>query len=285
LAYKLEQKFTKDQILQMYLNEIPYGSTAYGIEAASQRYFGKDVKNIDLAEAAILAALPQSPTVYSPYGSHKALLIQRQYLILNMMANQGYITQDEADAAKKENLKFATDAENITAPHFVMYVKELLTEQYGEAMVERGGLKIITTLNITDQQAAEKSISDWWDKNKIIDKKTGVESPYNNFGASNAALVSIDPKTGQVLAMVGSRDYFNEDIDGQVNMATALCQPGSSLKPLVYSTLFLKGYTPNTILYDVFTNFSSDPKNPYTPKISVAKSLARYLSAQPCKVL
>jgi membrane peptidoglycan carboxypeptidase len=273
LAYKLEKKFTKDQILQMYLNEIPYGSTAYGIEAASQRYFKKDVQNIDLAQAAVLAALPQSPTVYSPYGSHKNLLIARQHLILDMMANQGYITTDQATAAKNEVLVFAADAENITAPHFVMYVKELLTEQYGEAMVEQGGLKIITTLNITDQQAAEKSISDWWDKNKIIDKKTGVESSYNSFGASNAALVSIDPKTGQVLAMVGSRDYFNEDIDGQVNMATALCQPGSSLKPLVYSTLFLKGYTPNTILYDVFTNFSSDPKNPYTPKDFSGKEL------------
>jgi membrane peptidoglycan carboxypeptidase len=140
-------------------------------------------------------------------------------------------------------------------------------------MVEQGGLKIITTLNVDDQKAAEKSINDWWDKNKIVDKKTGKESTYNSFGASNAALVSIDPKTGQVLAMVGSRDYFNEDIDGQVNMATALCQPGSSLKPLVYSALFLKGYTPNTILYDVSTNFSSDPKNPYTPPDFTGKQL------------
>ena len=120
------------------------------------------------------------------------------------------------------------------APHFVMYVKELLTQEYGEAMVEQGGLKITTSLDMTDQQAAEKSINDWWDRTKIVDKKTGKESPYNSFGASNAALVSIDPKTGQVLAMVGSRDYFNEDIDGQVNIATALRQPGSSLKPLVY---------------------------------------------------
>jgi 1A family penicillin-binding protein len=265
LAYKLEKKFTKDQILQMYLNEIPYGSTAYGVEAASQRYFKKDVKNINLAEAAVLAALPQSPTVYSPYGSHKELLIARQHFILDLMAQQGYITKDEAAAAKNETLKFATDSEKITAPHFVMYVKELLTEQYGEAMVEQGGLKIITTLDVSKQEAAEKSVNDWWDRTKIIDKKTGQESMYNSFGASNAALVSIDPKTGQVLAMVGSRDYFNNDIDGQVNIATSPRQPGSSLKPLVYSTLFLKGYTPNTILYDVTTNFSSDPNNPYIP--------------------
>jgi penicillin-binding protein 1C len=273
LSYKLEQKFTKDQILQMYLNEIPYGSTAYGVEAASQRYFNKDVKNTDLAEAAILAALPQSPTVYSPFGSHKDLLINRQHLILDMMADQGYITKDAAISAKNETLVFATDAESIDAPHFVMYVKELLTEKYGEKMVEQGGLKITTSLDMNDQAAAEKSISDWWAKTKIIDKKTGKESAYNSFGASNAALLSLDPKTGQILAMVGSRDYFNEEIDGQVNMTTSPRQPGSSLKPLVYSALFLKGYTPNTILYDVTTNFSSDPKNPYTPHDFSGKEL------------
>ncbi|MDD5528357.1 MAG: PBP1A family penicillin-binding protein [Patescibacteria group bacterium] len=273
LAYKLEQKFSKDQILQLYLNEIPYGSTAYGVEAASQRYFKKDVQNIDLAEAAVLAALPQSPTVYSPYGSHKDRLINRQHVILDLMAEQGYITRDEAEAAKKEELKFAPDTENITAPHFVMYVKELLTEKYGEKMVEQGGLKITTTLDMNDQRAAEKSISDWWNRTKIVDKKTGQESEYNSFGASDAALVSLDPKTGQVLAMVGSRDFFNEKIDGQVNVAISPRQPGSSLKPLVYSALFLKGYTPNTILYDVSTNFSTDPKNPYTPKDFSGKEL------------
>ncbi|HTX87099.1 MAG TPA: transglycosylase domain-containing protein [Candidatus Nanoarchaeia archaeon] len=273
LAYRLEQKFSKDQILQMYLNEIPYGSTAYGVEAASQRYFKKDVKNVDLAEAAILAALPQSPTVYSPYGSHKDLLVARQHYILDLMAQQGYITADEAAAAKAEQIKFAPDAENITAPHFVMYVKELLTEKYGELMVEQGGLKITTTLDVNDQKLAEQAIDDWWNKTKVVDKKTGQENPYNSFGASNAALVSIDPKTGQVLAMVGSRDYFNEAIDGQVNIATSLRQPGSSLKPVVYSALFLKGYTPNTILHDVSTNFSSDPKNPYQPQDFTGKEL------------
>ncbi|MDD4901565.1 MAG: PBP1A family penicillin-binding protein [Patescibacteria group bacterium] len=266
LAYKMEKKFSKDQILQLYLNEIPYGSTAYGVQAASQRYFKKDVKDLTLAEAAVLAALPQSPTVYSPYGSHKDALIKRQQYILGLMAEQGYITKDEAEAAKKEQLKFAPNTENITAPHFVMYVKELLTEKYGEKMVEQGGLKITTTLDLSKQKAAEQAIGDWWNKTKVIDKKTGKESSYNSFGASNAALVSLDPKTGQVLALVGSRDFFNEEIDGQVNVVTSLRQPGSSLKPLVYSALFLKGYTPNTILYDVLTNFSSDPKKPYTPK-------------------
>jgi|WetSurMetagenome_2_1015567.scaffolds.fasta_scaffold00849_15 1A family penicillin-binding protein len=266
LAYKMEKKFSKDQILQMYLNEIPYGSTAYGVQAASQRYFKKDVEKLSLAEAAVLAALPQSPTVYSPYGSHKDALMKRQKYILDLMAEQGYITKDEAEAAKKEEIKFAPDTENIIAPHFVMYIKELLTEKYGEKMVEQGGLKIYTTLDTYKQQAAEQAINDWWERTKVVDKKTGKESEYNNFGASNAALVSIDPKNGQVLAMVGSRAFFNEEIDGQVNIATSPLQPGSSLKPLVYATLFSKGYTPNSLLYDVVTNFSSDPKNPYEPK-------------------
>lgn len=266
LAYKMEKKFTKDQILQLYLNEIPYGSTAYGVQAASQRYFKKNVKDLTLAEAAILAALPQSPTVYSPYGSHKDALIKRQQMILDLMAEQGYITKDEAEAAKKQKIVFAPNTENITAPHFVMYIKEILTEKYGEKMVEQGGLKIYTTLDLYKQQIAEKTINNWWEKTKVINKKTGQESEYNNFGASNAALVSIDPKTGQILAMVGSRDYFNNQIDGQYNVTTGLRQPGSSLKPVVYATLFGRGYTPNTILYDVVTNFSSDPKTTYEPK-------------------
>jgi len=258
LAYRIEQKFSKDEILQMYLNEIPYGSTAYGVEAASQKYFNKDAKDLTLAEAAVLAALPQSP---SYYFNHQDALLSRQKYILGLMVEQGYITQEEADKAKAEKITFAPQSSNITAPHFVMYVKELLTEKYGEKMVEEGGLKIITTIDLYKQQAAEEAINDWWNKNKVSD-----DSIYNKYGASNAALVSIDPKTGQILAMVGSRDYFNNDIDGQVNIATSPRQPGSSLKPLVYSTLFTKGYTPNTILYDVDTNFSSDPSNPYEPK-------------------
>ena len=265
LAYRIEQKFTKDQILQMYLNEIPYGSTAYGVQAASQKYFNKDIQNVDLAEAAVLAALPQSPSYYSPYGGHKDILLGRQKYVLDLMAEQGYITKDEATKAKSEEIKFAKQNDSIIAPHFVMYVKELLTEKYGQEMVEQGGLKIYTTLDLDKQQIAEQAIDDWWNNSKVVDKKTGQEAEYNKYGASNAALVSIDPKTGQVLAMVGSRDYFNDQIDGQVNIATAQRQPGSSLKPLVYSALFNKGYTPNTLLYDVETNFSSDPAKPYIP--------------------
>lgn len=253
LAYRLEKKFTKNEILQMYLNEIPYGSTSYGVEAAAQRYFGKSVKDIALAEAAVLAALPQAPSRYSPYGTNLELLIGRQEHILDLMVEQGYITKDKADEAKKYPLQFQKQDENIKAPHFVMYIKELLAEKYGEKVIEQGGLKIYTSLDLYKQNVAEEVLKEQAEKN------------LKNYNASNASLVSIDPKTGEVLAMVGSKDYFSTDIDGQVNIALSNRQPGSSMKPLVYAASFLKGYTPNTMLYDVVTNFSSDPAKSYEP--------------------
>jgi len=253
MAYRLEKKFSKDEILQMYLNEIPYGSNAYGVEAASQKYFGKSAKEISLAEAALLAALPQSPSRYSPYGPNKDLLLGRKDYILDLMAEQGYISSKESEAAKNQAIIFKGRDNNMTAPHFVMYIKDILAEKYGEKMVEQEGLKIYTTLDLYKQKIAEE----------VITERT-KNYPKNN-GANNAALVSIDPKTGQILAIVGSRDYFNDEIDGQVNVATRPRQPGSSMKPLVYSALFEKGYTPDTILYDVVTNFSTNPAEPYEP--------------------
>jgi len=253
LAYRLEQKFSKDDILQMYLNEIPYGSNAYGVEAASQKYFGKGVKDVDLAEAAILAAIPQAPSRYSPYGPNKDLLLGRKNYILDVMAEQGYISATERDNAKQEVLKFKEPDNNMIAPHFVMYIKAILAEKYGEQMIEQEGLKIYTTLDLYKQQIAEQVIKD---------RTKDYPKTYN---ANNAALVAIDPKTGQILAMVGSRDYFDDTIDGQVNVSTSPRQPGSSMKPVVYSALFERGYTPDSILYDVVTNFSTDPKQPYEP--------------------
>ena len=282
LSYKLENEFSKDQILQMYLNEIPYGSSAYGVEAASQFYFGKGVKETNLAEAAILAALPQGPSRYSPYGPNKDILIARQQYILDLMVEQGYVTSDEAAAAKQTELKFANRIDNIIAPHFIMYLKELLSEKYGEKTVEQGGLKIITTLDAKKQLIAEKVVKDHALKN---------QTKYN---ASNAALVSIDPKTGQVLAMVGSRDYFDDSIDGQVNVAIKSRQPGSSFKPIVYTQAFLEGYLPETKVYDVATNFSNDPAKPYEPKnyngndygpTSFRQALAGSLNVTAVKVL
>ncbi|MDD4333327.1 MAG: PBP1A family penicillin-binding protein [Patescibacteria group bacterium] len=253
LAYRLEEKFSKDEILQMYFNEIPYGSTAYGIESASQKYFGKSVRDVNLAEAAILAAMTQAPSRYSPYGPNKDELIARQHYILDLMVEQKYITEPKAEAAKQFALEFKPPSEGMIAPHFVMYVKGLLSEKYGEKTIEQEGLKIYTTLDLYKQKIAEE----------VITEK--VENNEKKYNASNAALISIDPKTGQILAMVGSRNYFDTKIDGQVNVTTSARQPGSSIKPIVYAASFIKGYTPNTILYDVVTNFSTDPANPYEP--------------------
>jgi len=281
LAQQIEKKFSKDEILQMYLNEIPYGSNAYGVEAASQKYFGKDVKNISLAEAAVLAALPQSPSRYSPYGPNKNILMGRKDYILDLMAEQGYISEVERDNAKKEVIKFQRPEASITAPHFVMYIKSLLSDKYGEKTLEQGGLKIITTIDFDKQKIADEV---------IVDKTKNYLEKYN---ANNAALVAIDPKTGQVLAMVGSRDYFDDSIQGQVNVATSLRQPGSSMKPVVYASLFEKGYTPNTILYDVVTNFSNN-STPYIPHnynlkeygpVSIRKALAGSLNIPAVKAL
>ncbi|HHE65750.1 MAG TPA: penicillin-binding protein, partial [Bacteroidetes bacterium] len=252
LSYRIEQKFSKDEILQLYLNEIPYGSSAYGVEAAALYYFNKVAKELTLAEAAVLAALPQAPSYYSPYGNNKDELINRQHTVLNLMVDQGYIIEEEAEAAKQQELVFKKRAENIKAPHFVMYVKELLEQQYGTTIIEQGGWKIITSLDWGKQQKAEEII------NEI------AETNLERYEASNAALVALDVETSEILSMVGSKDYFNDEIDGQVNVAISERQPGSSLKPLVYLTAFSKGYRPNTVIFDLVTNFAAAGDD-YTP--------------------
>jgi 1A family penicillin-binding protein len=281
LSYKLEKQFSKDNILQMYLNEIPYGSNAYGVEAASKKYFGKSVSEINIAEAAILAALPQAPSLYSPYNHDKETLLGRQHYIIDLMQKQGYINTEEAQKAKKYELSFQAPTTDIKAPHFVMYVKQVLSEKYGEKMIEQGGLRIYTTLDLYKQEIAEE----------VISEKT--KANLENWDAENASLVSIDPKNGQVLAMVGSKDYFSEDIDGQFNVALSPRQPGSSLKPMVYASLFEKGYNPNTILFDVVTDFSTSADT-YTPHnynlkelgpVSIRKSLAGSLNIPAVKAL
>ena len=278
LAQKLEKRFSKDEILQMYLNEIPYGSNAYGVQAASQKYFNKNVGDLTIAEAAVLAALPQSPSRYSPYGPNKDLLLGRKDYILGLMREQGYISESEEDQAKAQEIIFTNPETAIFAPHFVMYVKSLLSDKYGEKTLEQGGLKIITTLD--------------YDKQKIADEVVAeiTENYQEKYNANNAALVSLDPKNGQVLAMVGSRDFFNEEISGQVNVVTSPRQPGSSIKPIVYATLFEKGgYNPNTIVFDTVTDFSNySPKNynlkEYGP-VSLRQALAGSLNISAVKVL
>lgn len=277
LSYQIEKKYTKDEILKLYFNEIPYGSTAYGIESASMMYFDKSAKDLTVAEAAILAALPQAPTYYSPYGNHYDELITRQQYILDLMAEQNYITEEQYEIAKNEELNFKKKIDNIKAPHFVFYVKEILTNKYGERMVEQGGLRVFTTLDWDKQQIAEDVIEEQAEKNL-------------NYNASNAGLVSLDVETGQVLAMVGSKNFFDEEIDGQFNVTIAERQPGSSFKPIVYATAFDNGYTPDSMLFDLQTTYSDgySPQN-YTGEeygpVSLRTALAGSLNISAVKLL
>ena len=245
LSIKLERTLSKDQILSIYLNESPYGGTIYGVEEASQAFFGKKASDVTLAESAYLASLPQAPTYLSPYGNHRDDLDARKNITLQKMLEGGLINADEYNQAKDEVVTFLPQAiSGIRAPHFVMFVREQLVKQYGEEALAERGFKVITTLNYEFQEEAEK----------IVAEKAAINK--ERFKADNAGLVAVDPKTGDVLTMVGSKDYFSEEIDGNFNIALAERQPGSSIKPFIYATAFSKGYLPNTILFDVKTQFS-----------------------------
>lgn len=243
LAIAVEALYSKDQILETYLNQVPYGSTAYGIEAASELYFGKQAKDLDLAEAALLAGLTQSPTAYSPFGAHPELAQQRQKEVLRRMVEDKYITQEQLDSAEKEELHFA-EIKAPQAPHFALWIKDQLVEKYGEVMVEQGGLRVQTTLDLDLQQFAQDAVATEVGKLKGLNVKNG-------------AVIVTHPKTGEILAMVGSKDYFATDEDGKVNVILASRQPGSSIKPLNYAlALKDKKITPATVLADVPTCFA-----------------------------
>lgn len=246
LALKLERVATKDRILEIYLNETSYGGTIYGIEEASRYFFGKSAKDVTLAEAAYLSALPQAPTRYSPYGNNKNLLDARKNLVLERMFTVGMISEEERNAAQQEAVEFEDTREaGIKAPHFVFYVREYLENKYGADAVSSGGLRVITTLDYDLQKKAEEIVT-----RKALENE-------KMFNAENAGLVAVDPKTGHILAMVGSRGYFDENIDGKVNVAVAKRQPGSSFKPFVYAAAFELGYTPETVLFDLQTQFTT----------------------------
>ena len=275
LAIKITRILSKDQVLEAYLNETPYGGTVYGVEEASQTFFGKQAKDVTLAEAAYIAAVPQAPTYFSPYGTHMAGLTARQKLVLSRMKELGLITSTEYDSAVKEKVTFlAKNSQSIRAPHFVMMVLDYLTQKYGEDAVIQGGLKVITTIDYSMQQKAEDTINRF------------APTLQSNFNASNTAMVAIDPKSGDILTLVGSRDYFDNSIDGNFNIALAQRQPGSTFKPFVYATLFEKGYTPDTVLFDVPMEFSSEctpdskTKDP-TASSSVCYSPVEYDKAYP----
>ncbi|MCK5080604.1 MAG: penicillin-binding protein [Candidatus Moranbacteria bacterium] len=258
LALEIEQKFDKEEILQMYLNEIPYGSNAYGIEAAAQTFFGEHASELTLAQSVLLASLPNAPTFYSPFGSNTDWLLVRWKSALDKMADLGYITEEQAKNASEEDILSQVQLvkDDIKAPHFVMHVKEQLVEEFGEEEMEKIGMSIYTTLDWNYQQIAEE----------VVREK--VDEIGEQYGFTNAALVALNPKNGQILAMVGSKDYFDQEIDGNVNVATRFRQPGSSFKPYVYAQALETGYTRKTILFDVETNFSTsdDEEDDYIPR-------------------
>jgi len=262
LTIQVEKRYSKDEILKMYINEVPYGGTAYGVQAASQLYFGKDVKDLTLAESALLAGLPQSPTNYSPFGTYPENAKARQETVLKLMYEKGWIdkqgnrkkiTQEEYETALAQELDYSSGKVQILAPHFVLYVKNLLEERYGTKLVEQGGLKVTTSLDYELQKIAEEEVR------YQIDRLAQAGA-----NAGNGALVSIDPRTGEVLSMVGSVDYFDTENDGNVNVSLSLRQPGSSMKPIMYAAAFEKGYTAATFLSDIKTTWS-DAGGGYTP--------------------
>lgn len=289
LSIELEARFSKDEIFKMYLNEIPYGRNAYGIEAAAQTYFNKKASDISIAESAYLAALPQAPSYYNPSGPNFDALEARQQYILNQMQELGYINEEELKTATEEKVAFQQIKNSIKAPHFVLYVQDYLAEKYGEETLQEGGLKVYTTLDPKLQEIAEKAVSDGAAKN--------IAS-----GGYNAALVAIDPKNGQIRAMVGSKDYFGENFpencnpktclfSPNVNIATTQQQPGSSFKPYAYVTAFGKEfkYSPSSMLVDVKTDFGDYSPNNFNfsqnGPISMRKALAGSLNIPAVKTI
>lgn len=281
LAIRVEKSFSKDQILEMYLNEVGYGGTAYGVQEGARLYFGKDVQDLTLAEAAILAGIPKSPTQYSPFGSHPENAQIRQKEVLHLMQINGYISTQQEDEAKNQDIKYSQNKVDIKAPHFVMYVRDLLEKKYGVEMVTQGGLDVITSLDYDIQKLTEQAVS------------TEVEK-LGKLNVTNGAAVVLNPQTGEILAMVGSKDYFDTNNDGNVNVATSLRQPGSSIKIVNYAYALEHGYTPASILDDTPVSFIIPNQTPYIPKnyeggyrgkISLRSALAESRNIPAVKVL
>ena len=282
----LEKKYSKNQILEFYLNQVPFGSNCYGVEAASQTYFKKSVSEISLSEAAILTSLIQAPSYLSPYGANKDKLLARKDYVLDRMAKCDYISIEEAENAKKETIEFSEILRPIKAPHFVFYVKKYLEEKYGEEFLKEKGLNVYTSLDWELQQTAEQAIKQGTVRNET-------------YNAHNAAIIALSPQNGEILAMVGSKNWHAEKENGlfdpKFNVATdGLRQPGSAFKPFAYATAFEKGYTPETILWDAKTNFGVWNAEPYIPKnydgkfrgpIDLRHALAQSINVPAVKVL
>ncbi len=255
LAWRLENQLSKEEILEAYFNEIAFGGSVYGVEQAARSFYGKSASEVSIAEAAYIAAVPKAPTFYSPYGSNKDRLDGRQQYILGRMKELGFISDQEyTDALREEVVFVVREDKGIKAPHFVFHVIEYLETQYGAETIEKGGLKVITTLD--------------WELQKGLEEVTAeYATQLGKFKASNLATVAIEAQTGKIIGMVGSKDYFSEDIDGKFNVATAFRQPGSTFKPFVYAQAFEIGYTPQTVLWDVKTEFSPSCYPDGTPQL------------------
>lgn len=253
LSFIVESIYSKDKIFEMYLNQVPYGGTAWGVQAASYVYFDKPVNEINLAEAAFIAGLPQAPSIYSPFGTNPEAGKARQVETLNAMLEEGYITQEERDEAIDFELEFSEVQNKILAPHFVFYVQEELVKEFGQERVDQGGLNVTTSINLEIQDYAQASVA------------AEVES-LKNLRVSNGAAMITKPDTGEILAMVGSRDYFDSENDGEVNVTTSLRQPGSSIKPINYATGLSIGYTAATAFIDDRICFPSPGQAPYCPR-------------------
>lgn len=299
LAIELDRRYSKEQILEWYLNQIPFGLNSYGVEAASQTYFGKSVSDISLAEAATLAAFIKAPSYFSPYGDHKNELLVRKDYVLNRMMAEGVILKEESDEAKKEEINFIEKPIEIKAPYFTLWVKQKITETYGEEFLMREGLKVYTSLDWEIQKVAERTLKEGIETNKAFD-------------ARNGGLVAINPKTGEVLAMsVGTGDYYEKPypencipgesclFDPKFNVVTGTKsspgrQPGSAFKPFIYATAFKKGYNSSTTVSDEETNFGIWGEEEYLPQnydgkfrgqVTLRQALAQSLNVPSIKVL
>ncbi len=280
LATEITRRYSKDEILEIYLNQIYYGNLAYGIGAAAEAYFGKPVEELTLAEATLLVGIPQGPAIYDPYTNLAGAKI-RQSIVLNLMVRRGYISREEATQAQTQELHLVPQRIEMKAPHFVVYVREQLEAQYGTELVYRGGLRVYTTLDMKMQKIAER----------IVREKLATLAELD---ATNAALVALAPENGHILAMVGSADFYNEDIDGQVNVALRPRQPGSAIKPINYVAAFERGWTAATFIMDIKTQFPDGANPPYEPDnhdkkehgpVLVRGALARSLNIPAVKTL
>jgi membrane peptidoglycan carboxypeptidase len=252
LAIWVEHIYSKDQILEMYLNRVSYGGSLYGVEEASQSYFGISAKDLSLAQSAFLAGLPASPTTYSPYGAHPELAKSRQAEVLSSMVRNNYLTWEDADSQSSQDIAILPPRNSIKAPHFVMYIRELLSQKYGTDVVDQGGLDVITSLDLDLQNAVQQAVTE--ETAKVAYLRVG----------NGAALVT-NPQTGEILAMVGSRDYFDIAKDGNVNVTLSSRQPGSSIKPVNYALALTRGFTPASIIEDSPITYRTAGQPPYSP--------------------